>query len=100
MDDVELMPMLSQELQRIALMELERVARLRVDVHSHYLESCPVVSHAGATSAAEEVQESHRPTFPASARPAMTSRQATMIQISRSAPSKEAPVKASEQSRV
>ena len=54
-ESVKLAPVLQEVLERIALVELERVVRLRVDVHANHLEPGPVVTHRSATSAAEEI---------------------------------------------
>ena len=44
-------------LQRVPLMELERVVRLRIDVHADDLEPGTVVARGRATSPAEEVEQ-------------------------------------------
>jgi hypothetical protein len=44
---------------RIALVKLERVPGLRVDVHADDIEPGAVVAHSRAASAAEEIEDSH-----------------------------------------
>ena len=44
--------------QRVGLVELERVVRLRIDVHADHLEPGPVVAHGRAAGAAEQVEQS------------------------------------------
>jgi len=46
-----------QRHQRVALVELERVAGLWPDVHAHHVESGPVVTHRRAARPAEQVQQ-------------------------------------------
>jgi len=53
---VKLVAVRSEVFQRVRLDELERVTRLRVDVHADDLEPGPVVSHGRATLAAEQVK--------------------------------------------
>jgi hypothetical protein len=48
---------LERELQRVGLVELERVVRLWLDIHAHHLETSPVVAHGSAAGAAEEIQQ-------------------------------------------
>ena len=60
MNRVELMTVLSDELQGVGLDELEGVPWLRSYVHADDLvEAGMTVSHSSATSTAEQVQESH-----------------------------------------
>ena len=54
MDRVEIA---QRVLQRIALVELEGVVRLRLDVHAHHVEARPVVAHRRSAGAAEQVEE-------------------------------------------
>jgi len=54
MDDIELATMLGHEFERITLVELEWIVGPVLDIDSdHLIESSPVVSHTGTTSATE-----------------------------------------------
>jgi len=44
--------------QGISLVKLERIARLRLDIHTDYLESGTVVAHGCAAGTAKKVKES------------------------------------------
>ena len=55
MDGVEAV---QRERQRVGLVELEGVPRLRLDIHAHHLEPGAVVAHARSTGTAEEVEQS------------------------------------------
>lgn len=59
MDGVELVGVLSQVVDRVASVELVRVARLRLDVHADDVEPGRYVAGSSATFAAEEVEKSH-----------------------------------------
>ena len=58
MNRVEPVPVLAQELQRIALMELKRIVRLRDYVHADHLKTRPCVAHPCPASAAKQIQQS------------------------------------------
>jgi len=53
MDRVKLVPVLYAVFQGVGLVKLERVSRLRLDVHADHLESGPVVAHRCAARATE-----------------------------------------------
>jgi hypothetical protein len=57
-DGVELVRIGRQVLERVGLVELERVAGLPADVHADDIEPSAVVAHASATGAAEQVEQS------------------------------------------
>lgn len=59
---VKLVSMLTQELQRVSLVERERVSLLRRYIHARHVEARSVVAHASTTGTAEEVKQS-RPVF-------------------------------------
>ncbi|MGC4874972.1 hypothetical protein ACLQ26_01730 [Micromonospora sp. DT43] len=44
--------------ESVTVHELERVARLRPDVHADDLEPCHVITHGGTARAAEQVEQS------------------------------------------
>ena len=46
-----------QERHRVVFVELKRVVRLRPVVDTDHVETSPVVAHRGATSSAEQVEE-------------------------------------------
>src|SRR3990167_3944016 len=59
MDDIE---PIQRKGHRVRLNELERIMRLRRDVHPYNLiEAGPVVAHCGPACAAEQVKQSHKP---------------------------------------
>ena len=65
MNRVELMTVLSDELQGVGLDELEGVPWLRSYVHADDLvEAGMTVSHSSATSSAEQIQEPPHSAFP------------------------------------
>ena len=43
--------------ERVGLVELERVVRLRLDVHAYHVEARPVVADGRAPGSAEQVEE-------------------------------------------
>jgi len=57
-DCLELMPVLPQVLQRVPLVELERVVRLRANVHADNLEAGTVVAHRRTAGPAEQIKQS------------------------------------------
>lgn len=58
MDQVELGEVFPVQRERVALNELERVVRLRIDVHTYDIEARSGVAHRGAPGVAEQVQDS------------------------------------------
>ena len=56
MNRVKLVPVLEKELQCIALVEGEWVARLRVYVYSDHFKTGPCVAHPGPARAAKQVE--------------------------------------------
>jgi len=57
MDRVELGPVRGEELERVALMKLEGVARLWFQVDADDLKPGARIAHRGAASSAEEIEE-------------------------------------------
>ena len=47
----------TKQIEGVGLMELERISRLRLDVHAHDLEARAAVAHRRAAGTAEEIQE-------------------------------------------
>jgi hypothetical protein len=43
--------------QRVGLMKFEGIVRLRVNIDTHHLKACAMVTHGAATGTTEEVQE-------------------------------------------
>jgi len=54
---VELVAMLSDELKRISLHKLERIMRLRLNVHTDNLKAGAVIAHRTAAGFAECIQQ-------------------------------------------
>jgi len=46
-----------QHIERIPLMKLERIVRLRFNVHPHNLEPRTVISHRSPASPAEQIEQ-------------------------------------------
>lgn len=44
-----------RKLERIGLMKLERVSRLRLDIDADHIEACTVIANSGAPCAAKKV---------------------------------------------
>ncbi len=57
MERIKRAPVLGEELERVALVELEGVVRLWLDVDADHVEARTVVAHACAASPAEQVQQ-------------------------------------------
>lgn len=56
MNYIELPPMFFEKRERVSLMKLERVARLRFTIHAHNIKPCHVVAHPSAARAAKEIK--------------------------------------------
>lgn len=56
MDGIELAPVLPQKRERISLVKLERVTRLRVDVDAHNFKARAPVSFRCASRTAEQIE--------------------------------------------
>jgi hypothetical protein len=52
---IKLPPVFRAVFQRVGLVELKRIALLRIDIHSHHIESRPVVTHPGATGTTKQI---------------------------------------------
>ena len=53
---VELAPMLTNELDSVAQMELERIAWLWRNVHTNNLKACPTITHCSPARATVGIQ--------------------------------------------
>jgi hypothetical protein len=56
MDGIELVTMIGKIVERIRLVELERVSLLWRNVHADNVEARAVVAHAGTASAAVQIE--------------------------------------------
>jgi hypothetical protein len=57
MDCVELVAALPAELQRVRLVELERIPRLGTIINAHNFEASAMVAHARAACTAEQIEQ-------------------------------------------
>jgi hypothetical protein len=57
MDRVELAQKSFVERQRVAMDELKRIARLRLDIDAHDLETGPVIAHPSASGATAQIEQ-------------------------------------------
>jgi hypothetical protein len=55
MDRIELVPMLCEVFERVPLVELERVTRLRVNIYPHNVEAGPRIPGTGSPCATKQV---------------------------------------------